>query len=83
MPPFVYDPKLPFFSIVVPTVETVRYTLLMEMLSTVGKPILFTGSSGVGKSVLVQNFFTNYHDKLSLAPIQLTFSAQTNSNATQ
>jgi dynein heavy chain len=49
----VYDPKLPFFSIVVPTVETVRYTTILDMLVSVGKPVFFTGSTGVGKSIIV------------------------------
>lgn len=75
VPVFLYEPKLPFFSIMVPTVETVRYTTLFDMLVTVGKPVFFTGSTGVGKSVLVQNYFSTYQEKHGLAPVQLTFSA--------
>ena len=83
MPNFVYDPKVPFFSLMVPTVETVRYTTLLEMLLSIGKPVFFTGSTGVGKSVIIQNYISANQDKQQLAPIQLTFSAQTNSNSTQ
>ncbi len=32
VPEFIYDPKQPFFSIVVPTVETVRYSNILDML---------------------------------------------------
>ena len=53
MPNFIYDPKVPFFSLMVPTVETVRYTTLLEMLLSIGKPVFFTGSTGVGKSVII------------------------------
>ena len=67
----------------VPTVETVRYTTLLEMLLSIGKPVFFTGSTGVGKSVIIQNYISANQDKQQLAPIQLTFSAQTNSNSTQ
>jgi dynein heavy chain len=56
----VYDPKLPFFSMVVPTVETVRYTTILDMLVSVGKPVFFTGSTGVGKSIIVQNFLSAF-----------------------
>lgn len=53
VPSFVYEPKMPFFQIMVPTVETVRYTALLDMLIQVSKPVLFTGSTGVGKSVMI------------------------------
>ena len=53
VPTFVYEPKLPFFSIMVPTVDTVRYTTLLDMLTNVGKPVFLTGSTGVGKSIIV------------------------------
>ncbi len=56
MPEFVYDPKQPFFSIMVPTVETVRYSTILEMLIQINKPVFFTGSTGVGKSIIVQNY---------------------------
>ncbi len=82
MPEFVYDPKLPFFSIMVPTVETVRYSTVLEMLVQVNKPVFFTGATGVGKSIIVQNYITQNQDKQNLAPVMLTFSAQTDSNAT-
>lgn len=58
VPAYTYDPKLPFFSIMVPTVETVRYTTILEMLVGIGKPIFFTGSTGVGKSIIVQNYIS-------------------------
>lgn len=32
VPTFTYDPKLPFFSLLVPTVDTVRYSTLLDML---------------------------------------------------
>ena len=53
VPPFIYDPKTPFFSIMVPTIDTVRYSTLLDMLVQVGKPVFFTGSTGVGKSVII------------------------------
>jgi len=53
VPAFTYDPKMPFFSLMVPTVETVRYTTLLEMLGIIGKPVFLTGSTGVGKSVII------------------------------
>ncbi len=59
----------------VPTIETVRYTPLLDMLVGVGKPVFLTGSTGVGKSIIVQNFLEHRAEKHNLCPIQLTFSA--------
>ena len=42
-------PQTPFFDILVPTIDTKRYGLLMEKLLDVGHSVLFTGTTGVGK----------------------------------
>lgn len=47
MPEFSYDPGLPFFDILVPTLDTVRSSYLMAQLLTVGRGVLFTGHTGV------------------------------------
>jgi len=39
----------------VPTIDTTKYAYIWEILLDIQKPILITGESGVGKSVIAQN----------------------------
>lgn len=50
MDDFVYDPTIQFFSMLVPTLDTVRYSYIMEWLLASNKGVYLTGPSGTGKS---------------------------------
>ena len=41
--------QTPFFDILVPTIDTVRFGFLLEKLLDVNHSVLFTGTTGVGK----------------------------------
>jgi len=83
MSDFSYDPKTPFFSMLVPTVDTVRYSYLLERSLEVAKPMLFTGHSGVGKSVVIADLINRLVDGGSWASLPISFSAQTSARRTQ
>jgi dynein heavy chain len=52
-----------FGSILVPTVDTVKYSWLQEQIINLKKPVLFAGESGTAKTATVKNCFNNLSDK--------------------
>lgn len=83
VPAFKYNVEIPFFQMIVPTSETVKYSFLLEHLSGNGYPVLFSGNSGVGKSVIVQDLMNRVCKEKGISPVTMNFSAQTSSSMTQ
>ncbi|XP_070836417.1 dynein axonemal heavy chain 6 [Chaetodon trifascialis] len=83
IPLFKYNREQPFFEMLVPTTDTVRYGYLMEKLLSVRRSVLFTGGTGVGKSVVARGLLNSIHEKAGYLPVYINFSAQTSSARTQ
>ncbi|KAI8619311.1 dynein heavy chain and region D6 of dynein motor-domain-containing protein [Chytriomyces sp. MP71] len=83
VPSFTYSKDIPYFQMIVPTADTVKYSYLLESLLTNGYRTLFTGGTGVGKSVIVQDLLNRISKPRGYIPVTLNFSAQTNSEQTQ
>lgn len=66
--PFRYNAALPFFQVLVPTPDTVKYRFLAQNLLSISASVFFTGSTGVGKTVVLQDMF----DRLSLRAACIT-----------
>ncbi|XP_062316503.1 dynein axonemal heavy chain 12 [Osmerus eperlanus] len=69
--------------IIVPTIDTVRYTYLMGCCINYGVPLLFVGPTGTGKSVYVKEKLMNNLDKDRYLPFFINFSARTSGNQSQ
>jgi dynein heavy chain len=77
VPSFKFSKDIPYFQMIVPTSGTVKYTYLLNELVGCNSSVIFSGSSGVGKTVIAA---TCLSQKNSLT---INFSAQTESNITQ
>jgi transcriptional regulator with AAA-type ATPase domain len=60
----VYQKDQPFHSIIVETIDTIRYSFVVNMLARNLKPVLITGPSGTGKSIQLR--------RIDHAPLILT-----------
>ncbi|KAJ3083598.1 Dynein heavy chain 6, axonemal, partial [Rhizoclosmatium hyalinum] len=83
VPTFSYNSEIPYFKMIVPTQDTIKYAYLLENLLSNGHKTLFGGGTGVGKSVIVQDLLNRISKKNGFLPVVLNFSAQTNSIQTQ
>lgn len=77
-----------FSSIIVTTIDSIRYSYLLETLALQGKPVLFVGPTGTGKTVYIKNKLNSLAGTESgsdnkFVPIFVNFSAQTSANQTQ
>ena len=59
--------EVPFSSIVVSTVDSVRLTELTKSLSKRGFPVMFVGTAGTGKTTLVKSFLSTLDDSVMLS----------------
>lgn len=75
VPAYIYNKDCSFFEILVPTADTTKYKFVLNQLINVGANVLITGETGVGKSVMSQEFLNTAPDHIVSASIN--FSGKT------
>ncbi|KAI9331944.1 dynein heavy chain and region D6 of dynein motor-domain-containing protein [Obelidium mucronatum] len=83
IPKFDIAPKTKFNAITVPTIDTARYSYLLDLFIIHNKQVLFVGPTGTGKSVYVNNKLLKGLPQSKYTPVFINFSAQTSANQTQ
>jgi len=79
--PFAYLPSMPYFNILVPTRDTTRYSHVFRTLVENGRNVMFSGETGVGKSVVIVDTLNRMSagDAATFVSTTINFSAQTHS----
>lgn len=73
-----HNRRLPFHEILVPTLDTVRHTWLLEKLISNRKPVLFVGEVGTSKTVTVDNYLRMLSVEKNIL-LKTNFSSRTTS----
>ncbi|XP_078389870.1 dynein axonemal heavy chain 2 [Cetorhinus maximus] len=77
-----YPSNIPFYKIIVPTVDTVRYNFLVSSLVSNHCPVLLVGPVGTGKTSVGQNALQTL-DSVKWSVLIVNMSAQTTSKNVQ
>jgi dynein heavy chain len=76
------DEKIEFASILVPNIDNVRITYLINILSKQEKSVLLIGESGTAKTVIIKSYLKHYNSEEHLTRI-INFSSITTNNFIQ
>ena len=67
--------RMPFYKMIVPTVDTVRYQYLVYALMSAQQPVMLVGPVGTGKTSVAQSVL-NQFDKRYYSVLTINMSAQ-------
>ena len=82
LPKFVIQPDTKYSDIIVPTLDTVRSSHILEMLLLNKKTVVCVGPTGTGKTLAIADKLARNMPK-DYIPEFITFSAKTSANQTQ
>jgi len=82
VPAYVPPNPFKFSQVLVPTVDTVRYTYVLDSLMNVKLPVLLVGDSGTAKTVTISNYLREL-DYNRFTSLTVNFSSRTTSRDVQ
>ncbi|XP_049547176.1 dynein axonemal heavy chain 12 [Anopheles darlingi] len=71
------------FTLLVPTLDSVRYMHILDIHVKNKKPLLLVGPTGTGKTYYIQNYMMSKMDQERCLPTFITFTTQITANQTQ
>lgn len=81
VPSFRHLPTMTFYDMIVPTIDTVRNSYIVDVLVKIKKNVMLVGATGTGKTVLAMQLLKDLPETHS--QLVVNFSAATTSNAVQ
>lgn len=78
VPKYDHNRNIPFHETLVPTLDTVRHTWLLEKLISNRRPVLFVGEVGTSKTVTVDNYLRQLSGDRNII-LKTNFSSRTTS----
>ena len=72
VPEYVHNHSLPYNEILVPTVDTVCNTWLLELMVKIKRPVVLVGETGTSKTATIQNFLRELDPYTTVSSFQPT-----------
>ena len=67
VPEYTHNPGLPYNEILVPTVDTVCNTWLLEQMVKIKRPVVLVGETGTSKTATIQNFLRELNPETTVS----------------
>ena len=75
VPEYEHQPGMKFNEILVPTVDTVRNTWLLQLMVNIKHPVVLVGETGTSKTATTQNFLRNLDSDATVSNIITSFTS--------
>lgn len=71
VPKYTHNPEEKFYEILVPTVDTVRATWLLQLMVGIKRPVVLVGETGTSKTATTANFLRQLDPEAHVSAGQL------------
>ncbi|CAG9765840.1 unnamed protein product [Ceutorhynchus assimilis] len=78
VPGYIHETNLRFSQILVPTVDTVRVTYILQLMNQIKRPIVLVGDTGTSKTAIIQDFLRHLNPDVFIL-LNINFSSRTSS----